>query len=66
MDLRSIPRTETLDARDIALSLLGAGTPAALNPAGIGAATMQSPPNDNRTLVCVFLSGCRITIGENP
>ncbi len=40
-----------------ALSVLGAGTPLALNLAGIGAAAAQSAPEDYRALVCVFLFG---------
>ncbi len=40
-----------------ALSILGAGTPLALNLAGMGAAAAQSAPSDYRALVCVFLFG---------
>ncbi len=40
-----------------ALSLLGAGTPLALNLAGIGAAAAQTAAEDYRALVCVFLFG---------
>ncbi len=40
-----------------ALSILGAGTPLALNLAGIGAAAAQTAPEDYRALVCVFLFG---------
>ncbi len=40
-----------------ALSVLGAGTPLALNLAGIGAAAAQSAPTDYRALVCLFLFG---------
>ena len=40
-----------------ALSMLGAGTPLALNLAGIGAAAAQAAPADYRALVCVFLFG---------
>ncbi len=40
-----------------ALSVLGAGTPLALNLAGIGAAAAQAAPEDYRALVCVFLFG---------
>jgi len=40
-----------------ALSMLGAGTPLALNLAGIGAAAAQTAPSDYRALVCVFLFG---------
>jgi uncharacterized protein (DUF1501 family) len=40
-----------------ALSVLGTGTPLALNLAGIGAAAAQAAPEDYRALVCVFLFG---------
>jgi len=40
-----------------ALSTLGAGSPLALNLAGIGAAAAQAAPADYRALVCVFLFG---------
>jgi uncharacterized protein (DUF1501 family) len=40
-----------------ALSVLGAGSPLALNLAGIGAAAAQAAPADYRALVCVFLFG---------
>ena len=40
-----------------ALSILGAGSPLALNLAGIGAAAAQAAPADYRALVCVFLFG---------
>jgi uncharacterized protein (DUF1501 family) len=40
-----------------ALSALGAGSPLALNLAGIGAAAAQAAPGDYRALVCIFLFG---------
>ena len=40
-----------------ALSVLGAGSPLALNLAGVGAAAALAAPADYRALVCVFLFG---------
>jgi uncharacterized protein (DUF1501 family) len=40
-----------------ALSVLGAGSPLALNLAAIGAAAAQTAPEDYRALVCIFLIG---------